>query len=49
LSEDSIETIGGIVLSNADGTVKFDNTFESRLERMRPALRKEVAGILTSS
>ncbi|MBI3859691.1 MAG: hypothetical protein HY296_05560 [Thaumarchaeota archaeon] len=44
--ETDIETTGGVVMTSADGSVRFDNTFESRLERMRPALRKEVAGIL---
>ncbi len=44
----SVDTIGGVVLTTTDGSVKFDNTFEARLERMRPSLRKEVAGMLTS-
>jgi V/A-type H+-transporting ATPase subunit E len=44
-----IETIGGVILATSNGSVKFDNTFEARLERMRPTLRKEVAGILTGS
>jgi V/A-type H+-transporting ATPase subunit E len=48
LVEESTETIGGVVLSSPDGTVRFDNTFEARLERMRPSLRKEVASILTA-
>ena len=46
LEEDPIETIGGVVLSTPDGSVRFDNTIEARLERMRPSLRKEVAAIL---
>jgi V/A-type H+-transporting ATPase subunit E len=45
--EKPIETIGGIVLTTPDGSIRFDNTFEARLERMRPNLRKEVAAILT--
>ena len=45
--EKPIETMGGVVLTTPDGSVKFDNTFEARLERMRPSLRKEVAAILT--
>jgi V/A-type H+/Na+-transporting ATPase subunit E len=49
LDEDPIETIGGVVLSTPDGSVRFDNTFEARLERMRPDLRKEVAGLLTGT
>ena len=47
LEEDPIDTIGGVVLSIADGTVKFDNTIEARLERMKPSLRQEVAAVLT--
>jgi V/A-type H+/Na+-transporting ATPase subunit E len=49
LDEQSIETIGGVLLATDDGSVRFDNTYEARLERMRPALRKEVAGILTTT
>jgi len=49
VDEKGIETIGGVILATPDGAVKFDNTFEARLERMRPILRKEVAGILTGS
>jgi len=37
---------GGVVLTSGDELVRFDNTFEARLERMRPDLRKEVAAIL---
>lgn len=42
-----LETIGGVVLTTPDKTVRFDNTFEARLERLRPALRREVAAILS--
>jgi V/A-type H+/Na+-transporting ATPase subunit E len=49
LEEKPIETAGGVILATADGSVRFDNTFEARLERMKPLLRKEVATILTSS
>ena len=46
LAAEPVESIGGVVLSTEDGTVRFDNTFEARLERMRPALRKDVAALL---
>jgi V/A-type H+/Na+-transporting ATPase subunit E len=49
VAEEPLETIGGVVMTTADGSVRFDNTFEARLERMRPALRKEVAAILTGA
>jgi V/A-type H+-transporting ATPase subunit E len=49
VDEKGIETIGGVTLTTSNGSVKFDNTFEARLERMRPTLRKDVAAILTGS
>jgi V/A-type H+-transporting ATPase subunit E len=47
LEDEPIDTVGGVVLTTADGTVRFDNTIEARLERMKPMLRKEVAAVLT--
>jgi V/A-type H+/Na+-transporting ATPase subunit E len=47
LDDDPIESMGGVVLTTPEGSIRFDNTFEARLERMRPMLRKEVAAILT--
>jgi V/A-type H+-transporting ATPase subunit E len=49
VDEKGIETIGGVMLTTSDGSVRFDNTLEARLERMRPSLRKDVAAILTGS
>ncbi len=48
LEEKGIDTIGGVVMSSMDGSVRFDNTFEARLERMKPTLRMEVSSVLTS-
>ncbi len=45
--DEPVETIGGVILTTPDGSVRFDNTFEARLERMKPILRKEVASTLT--
>lgn len=47
LDDKQIETIGGVILTSEDGTVRFDNTFEARLERFKPMLRKEIAAILS--
>jgi V/A-type H+/Na+-transporting ATPase subunit E len=47
LDDEPIDTVGGVVLTTTDGTVRFDNTIEARLERMKPTLRKEVAAVLT--
>lgn len=49
LDDEQVNAIGGVVLTTPDGSVRFDNTFEARLERTRPALRKEVAAILTGA
>jgi V/A-type H+-transporting ATPase subunit E len=48
LEEKGIDTVGGVVVTSMDGSVRFDNTFEARLERMRSALRMEVSVILSS-
>jgi len=47
VDDNPVETMGGVVLTTPDESVRFDNTFEARLERMRPNLRQEVAAILT--
>jgi V/A-type H+-transporting ATPase subunit E len=47
--DEAVETMGGVVLTTPDGSVRFDNTFEARLERMKPTLRKEVAAVLTGT
>ncbi|MGD1054485.1 MAG: V-type ATP synthase subunit E family protein [Nitrososphaerales archaeon] len=46
LERKSIDTVGGVVVASMDGSVRFDNTFEARLERMRSALRMQVSAIL---
>jgi V/A-type H+/Na+-transporting ATPase subunit E len=47
VAKDPIKTIGGVKLASSDGYVMFDNTFEARLERLRPALRKQVAQLFS--
>ncbi len=49
LDEKSIETAGGVILSSKDGTIRLVNTFEARLERLKPQLRREVARVLGSA
>ncbi|AEH25237.1 V-type ATP synthase subunit E [Pyrococcus yayanosii] len=43
---EKIETIGGVVVENQDGSVRVDNTFEARMERMIGELRATIARIL---
>ncbi len=49
LDDTPVETMGGVVLTTYDGSIRFDNTFEARLERMKPTLRKDVAAILAGA
>jgi V/A-type H+-transporting ATPase subunit E len=46
-SGEDLKTAGGVALATPDGSIRFDNTFEARLERLRPTLRKEVADLLS--
>ena len=42
LNDESIDTCGGVIISNADSSVSINNTIEERLERMKPELRSEI-------
>ena len=46
LEEETIDTVGGILVSDESGRLVHDNTFESRLARQRDMLRAKVADIL---
>lgn len=43
LSSDLIECLGGIKVQSKDGTMKFDNTIDARLDRLKPLIRKDIA------
>ena len=45
LSDDVIDCLGGVVVKSADGTMKFDNTLDARIQRLKPLIRKEIATI----
>ena len=42
LSEERCDCSGGILLSNEAGDIRFDNTFEARLERLRPRIEQGI-------
>lgn len=46
LSEQTINTIGGVLISSKDGNIRFDNTFEGRTERLSEALQRAIADFL---
>jgi len=43
LSGEAIECIGGVRVSSKDGAMSYDNTLDSRIEHMKPLIRKEIA------
>lgn len=45
LSGEAIDCLGGVVVKSKDGTMKFDNTIDARIERLKPLIRKEIATI----
>jgi V/A-type H+-transporting ATPase subunit E len=49
LDEKSIDVKGGVVLRSKDGTMRFDNTLEARLERIKPQLRRDVVATISGS
>lgn len=45
-SKENISAVGGVVVRSKDGKIEVDNTFDTRLERYRGEMRREVAKIL---
>ena len=46
LSDQPIDVLGGIRVKSADGTITYDNTLDSRIERLKPLIRKNIAQML---
>jgi V/A-type H+-transporting ATPase subunit E len=42
LAEQPIETLGGVRITSRDGRIRVDNTFEGRLERLRPKVQQVI-------
>ncbi len=43
LSADAADCLGGVYVKSKDGSMSYDNTIDSRIERMKPLIRKEIA------
>ncbi len=43
LSPDPVDCLGGVRAESKDGSMSYDNTIDSRIERMKPLIRKEIA------
>lgn len=46
LSEQPIDVIGGIRIKSIDGSTIYDNTLDSRIERFKPLIRKNIVQML---
>jgi V/A-type H+-transporting ATPase subunit E len=46
VSDHHIDVLGGIRVKSADGTMTYDNTLDSRIERLKPLIRKNIAQML---
>ena len=43
LSSEIIDCIGGVKIESKEGAMKFDNTIDAKIERLKPLIRKEIA------
>lgn len=43
LSHETIDCLGGITVKSKEGAMKFDNTLDARIQRLKPLIRKEIA------
>ncbi|HKX81581.1 MAG TPA: V-type ATP synthase subunit E family protein [Nitrososphaera sp.] len=46
ISSDPIDVIGGIRVRSGDGSMTYDSTLDSRIERLKPLIRKNIAQLL---
>ena len=46
LSDQPLNNIGGIRIISSDGSMSYDNTLESRIERLKPLIRKNIVQLL---
>jgi len=43
LSSENIDCIGGVKIESKVGSMKFDNTIDAKINRLKPLIRKEIA------
>ncbi len=46
VSDQHIDVLGGIRIKSSGGTMTYDNTIDSRIERLKPLIRKNIAQML---
>jgi len=45
VGKEAIRCVGGVRLTSSDGSVSYDNTYEARLARAKPMLRKRLSDL----
>jgi V/A-type H+-transporting ATPase subunit E len=45
VSEEAIDCLGGLRIKSKDGSMVYDNTLDSRIERLKPLIKKDIASI----
>ncbi|HSF28650.1 MAG TPA: V-type ATP synthase subunit E [Nitrosopumilaceae archaeon] len=43
LSSNTINCLGGVIVKSKDGSMSLDNTIDTRIERLKPLIRKDIA------
>ena len=46
VSDQNIDVLGGVRIKSSGGTMTYDNTLDSRIERLKPLIRKNIAQML---
>ncbi|HEV3433362.1 MAG TPA: V-type ATP synthase subunit E family protein [Nitrososphaera sp.] len=46
VSDHYIDVLGGIRIKSSDGSMTYDNSLDSRIERLKPLIRKNIAQML---
>ena len=49
VSDKSIDILGGIRATSSDGTLSYDDSIDSRIERLKPLIRKNIVQTLRGS
>jgi V/A-type H+/Na+-transporting ATPase subunit E len=48
-ADENIDILGGIRATSSDGTLAYDDSIDSRIERLKPLIRKNIVQILRGS
>lgn len=45
ISDEAIDVLGGLRVTSKDGSMVYDDTLDSRIERLKPIIRKDIASM----